>query len=523
MQNDDCHKMKKNKYAIWLSAAIMTGLFSPWSKSQTIELSQLGEGVPGVLINNTEETFEFGGAVSSAGDWNNDGFDDVIIGAYGANQSYIIFGASDISGVFALSEFGKTINGVLVNGGTGFSNVGANVSNAGDFNQDGIDDILIGSANTASIIFGSNTIDSIINISDVGTSVPGLLIIDATNQTGQQFDINVGFAGDVNNDGGDDIIIGIPGADADTVTDVGQTLILFGSNTLMGVLSTDQIGNTIPGAVLKGINMDDLSGVSVDSAGDVNNDGVDDVVIGANLADTSTVNGINSGQAYVVFGGNQLNGALSLSDIGGSLPGLIMNGVANGDNTGFSVAGTGDINNDAIDDVIVGSAFAGQSYLVFGNNQLNGTIELSDLDSNQTGVIFNGVGSAINPGHAGFSVSTAGDINGDGTADVLIGVPDLFQAPPSNGESFVIFGDSSLNGSVELSEVGSSITGRRFIGATQQDNTGFSVNTAGDFNGDGVDDIIIGAPSFIFDSQAEENVYIVFGNDMFFSDGFESN
>src|SRR5262245_27855556 len=117
------------------------------------------------------------------------------------------------------------------------------------------------------------------------------------------------------------------------------------------------------GFKINGVAAYDVSGYSVASAGDVNGDGFDDLIIGAYRADP---NGEQSGASYVVFGSDQGFAAnLNLSTLDGS-NGFKLSGVATYDWSGFSVASAGDVNGDGFDDVIIGSPNADQSYVVFG-------------------------------------------------------------------------------------------------------------------------------------------------------------
>jgi hypothetical protein len=182
------------------------------------------------------------------------------------------------------------------------------------------------------------------------------------------------------------------------------------------------------GFSLNGIAAGDQSGKSVSSAGDVNGDGLDDLLIGADRADP---NGSYSGQSYVVFGNRTgFGSSLNLSSLNGS-NGFTLNGIANSDLSGRSVSSAGDVNGDGIDDLIIGAFRAdpngsdsGQSYVVFGNRTgFGSSLNLSSLNGSN-GFRLNGI--ATND-FSGYSVSSAGDVNGDGLDDLLIGA--LFADP----------------------------------------------------------------------------------------------
>ncbi len=249
----------------------------------------------------------------------------------------------------------------------------------------------------------------------------------------------------------------------------------------------------------------DFSGFSVASAGDVNGDGIADIIIGAHKA---AINGAESGASYVVFGKTGGFGAtFDLATLDGS-NGFRILGEVFKDQSGYSVASAGDVNGDGFADLIIGAPFAepngeksGASYVVFGKaSGFNPSLELATLDGT-TGFKINGESTYD---RAGFSVSSAGDINGDGFADIIVGSP--YGSGDIKGATFVIFGKAGgFSASLELSALDGA-TGFQIIGEDQA-YSAWSVASAGDVNGDGVDDIVTGGPA----SGAIGRAYVVFG------------
>src|SRR6185503_1823979 len=177
--------------------------------------------------------------------------------------------------------------------------------------------------------------------------------------------------------------------------------------------------------------------------------------------------------------------------------GFRLDGVAAGDDSGLSVANAGDVNGDGFADVIVGALRAdphgsssGSSYVVFGKaTGFAATIDLSSLDGTN-GFRLDGAAAGDS---SGSSVS-AGDVNGDGFADVIVGAVDADPHGTFSGSSYVVFGKASgFAATIDLSTVNGS-TGFRLDGVAAGDESGLSVASAGDVNGDGFTDVIVGAP-----------------------------
>ncbi|MGJ8662387.1 MAG: hypothetical protein ACSHWU_02000 [Marinicella sp.] len=526
-------RLKKLELSIALALSI--GAQKSYSQIEPVlNLSSL-DGTNGFVINGPGISNLLGRSLSVAGDVNGDGIDDLVIGADGADpngsssgSAFVVFGSdSGLPHPLNLSDINGS-NGFVINGINTGDHLGSSVSAAGDVNDDGIDDMILGawgvdfngdSIGSSYVVFGNSTgFPHPLNLSEVdGTNGFVIIGVNAEDHSGW----SASSAGDINGDGIDDVIIGAWGAGPDGVIWAGSSYVVFGDSEISNPFNLSTL-NGHNGFVINGVNTSDFSGLSVSAAGDINGDGIDDVIVGAYGANSF------SGSSYVVFGSDSgIPNPLNLSDIDG-LNGFVINGANSSDWSGYSVSAAGDVNNDGIDDVIVGAfgvdpnglSRAGSSYVVFGSDSgLSHPLNLSDINGTN-GFVLNGVNASDDSGR---SVSAAGDVNGDGIDDVIIGAG---RSNPNGlslaGSSYVVFGSKSgLPHALELSDLNGT-NGFVINGANTEDRSGVSVSAAGDVNGDGVDDVIIGAPGADPNGiSSAGSSYVVFGDDTIFKDGLE--
>ena len=474
--------------------------------------------------------------------------------------------------------------GVLEAGGTNNGGLGFSVADVGDVNGSGYDSFVVGQPSISRngsgpalgtgggaksfLVFGSAQVNaqtfdflkltSQQRIGDItalgnalqnnpvngapGFAFDGLTFMASQNQN-SALGASVSALGDVNGDGFADFMIGAPGANdsANSLNAAGRAYLVYGGpnlNRLNKLVDFDNptansdlniltFVNNIPNAA---------TGRAVASAGDIFPDGLLDIAIGAPNA---TVNGLPSSGAVYVISGTALRPArtqtILLQNVGqggpNNIPGVVFAGGTSGENAGFSIAAGGNfaattVGGVAQNTLLIGApqfnAGPGQVDVIYAQTGLiNSGITINNFSSiqlNRVGGPVNGIVGAVIAGdntndQTGYSVSTAGDFNNDGVADILIGSPGFNNAA---GRVNLIFGRRALPnppgpivGTFTIATLGAGIGQIEFDGAQSGALAGFSISSVARINNDAINEIAIGSPGFNNSSGA---VYLIPGN-----------
>ncbi len=463
------------------------------------ELPSAGQGI---VISGSTASEHLGLSATGAGDMNGDGIAEFALGWTDAvNQGgvFLIYGSRSFPASFASSQVGDinagaAVKGVKFLGADDGDSAGAAIAKAGDFDANGLPDLIIGApaagtgaaagAGAAYIVFGSTSGIGSNGVVQLKALAPpqGIRILGET--TGSGFGASVSGAGDFNGDGVEDVAIGAPAASSGQ----GNVIFIFGHvdyqqndapnplnlarlsdgnlpslpNSLYFTLvmpAEDGLPAMVnPGFLTPPFQPGDLGllpgmritgqgggfGQALSGLGDANGDGLDDVIMAAPSYNGMAATERHWGRCYLVLGaaGELHHPESQAADVGGSVPGLLLTGVDEGDAVGSSVAGAGDINGDGLMDALISASggtpggFSGEVYVLWGSRGLQGALSLRDLSV---------AGGVSSPGRylycthtgAGFSlglsVAAAGDVNNDNVGDFLVG---------RNGGAFVLLGQA---------------------------------------------------------------------------------
>jgi hypothetical protein len=348
-------------------------------------------------------------------------------------RTYVVFGKTDTHPVDVAAIEAGSGGGFIIDGTKASEEYNPSVvAAAGDVNGDGLGDLIIGwpedpsfhQPGVAYVVFGKAG-SSAVQLSKVEAGKGGFVIrghYDSGNV--------VAGVGDVNGDGLADVITGSGSGAAGHPSGSGVTYVVFGKAGT-GAIDVDDIAAGQGGFAIYGAAQDDRSGATAAGAGDVDGDGLADLVLGSpGVHDADT-----NGAAHVVFG-KKTTSAVNLANVTAGQGGFIIRGEER-EHTGGSTAGVGDVNGDGLADVLVGRAAFGYddtySYVVFGKGE-TGAVDLSNVAAGMGGVVIH---DAF--GSTTVTVSAAGDVNGDGLADMMTSSP----WGSSLGTVYVVFGETT--------------------------------------------------------------------------------
>ncbi len=474
----------------------------------------------------------FGTSVASAGDVNGDGFSDLVVGAQTDGNSkgsaFLFLGGA--TGLASSPAWSVTANSYG-------SYLGTNVAGAGDVNADGFSDVVVtcpmcgpeagsrrgqvllylGSASglvstpewvlgthreiaffwgyvagagdvdgdgfsdvAALAVLAGNEFSGVLHTAVFPGSAAGLspspAWTAAANQPAASLGAAASSAGDVNGDGFTDVVVGAPTFD-DGEEDEGRALLYLGTQTGLSPRPTWTAESNQRGARF---------GSSVAAVGDVNGDGFGDVAVGAAAYDNGET---DEGRVFLYLGGPS---GLSAT------PAWTSESNQSGAAFGASVAGVGDVNGDGFSDVLVGAAGfddgqpnEGRAALFLGKATGLSATPAWTAQANQADAAF------------GATVDSAGDVNGDGFLDVIVGAAAYDDGETDEGRAWVYLGSAAGLSATPAWTAESNQAGARF---------GSSVATAGDVNGDGFSDVVVGADGYDFRQTDEGRVFVYLGS-----------
>ena len=389
--------------------------------TQTINLAESSPSEQ-VVINATSSS-SWADAVSGNIDLNGDGFKDALFlvpnadYSAGGGEVFIVDGNNTLPGSIAFNNIAKFGDSIQINSGSGYNL--CSISGLGNINNGKYDSFIVGfyqqSSLAAYVYYGNSTMKS-------GDVEPNIYVYSGYNNYASCYAVS--SAGYFNNNTIPGLMVGVPGSS--------KAFVVFGSSSFSQSVYLTSLGTkgvTIIGA------SGSRTGASVANIGDFNDDGVDDIFVGATAANNYY------GGGYAIWGGKNLPSTITISSLGNY--GITFVGESQFSNCGFASTGIGDFNGDGVSDFALTCSGSYTIYLVLGSASLASTINLGSA----SGVItFTG---SVSQCSGGYSISGNFDFNNDGLKDLLIGC--VFNYIDLVSASVVIFGSASFPSSLDIS------------------------------------------------------------------------
>ncbi|MEJ8559955.1 hypothetical protein QTO30_00950 [Yoonia sp. GPGPB17] len=477
--------------------------------------------------------FEEFSAGMAIGDFNGDGVNDLAVtyvldGASRESSAAVVRVLLGGSGAFDGDAQAADLGGVTITT-SGQIDAGVGIDQPGelsfaDVDGDGLDDLLIGAPRAilgpsergaGYVALGVGAADSLTyGLVDLTNEVTGFSVV--TNETGLA---GFGFQalGDVDGDDQLDLLITTPYATAQNSTSFAGLGFVYEHETTTNLDVSDALdpASGLSASVLTPQTRVFL-GEEVAAVGDVNGDGLDDFILSGRGDNGAATSGFARGAAYLIYGNaGGLAETIDVENLDGTLGTEIVSSISL--TLGMRITAAGDVNGDGLDDFIIGDLPPGGTdifaYIVYGTD--GGFGALFDLTTQASGRVTQIGGARVASLQTGFDMASAGDVNGDGFDDVIISRADA--GPNRAGDAILLFGNADGRGDVVDYDNLSAGAGYRFNGIDFFENAGFSVAGGGDLNGDGVDDLVIGArfaqnPA---DDNADTNLtggaYVIYG------------
>ena len=454
----------------------------------------------------------FGSSVANIGDLDNNGYDDLAVGAPGyfidhtiTGRVFILFMGENESVERSITINKETTNDLIVNG----DRFGSSIVNVGDLNGDEIPDLAVGAPG----ISRGNYMGHLFILFMDTTGEPKkteLVELDSyvNLEIGDRFAESLAYMGDLDGDGNPEIAVGSTGTPFVRGTPDGNFINDDTGNTvhILSLMSTDSLdtAGSVMNAKVINYNDDELDadihfterfGWALANMGDLDGDEIPDLAVGASGKFSSNV---TAGTVYLLFlnSDGTVKNTQNLADLSNSPNPNV------GDHFGWSVANIGDIDGDDVNDMFIGSFGSDTMYIVFmskNDDLVKSTRVLTSMIADDL--------SGLSSDHFGESVANIGDVDGDGVNDLAVGIPGRYTGGASTGEVYILLLNSDDSVKQVLLEINSETANGPTLALS--DRFGESIANIGDIDGNGTVDLAVGAPSHFLGSHAAGDLHII--------------